>query len=157
MLGIIGFILLISVPLVGFPLLIIAGTAYYFWSKQPKQQAKRKLAKARKFFNQQNYDEAIVLLKEANELDKENYDIVRLLGGALYNSEKYDKAIEHLKNFLTSNPTDIDTQIILANCFYKTKQHKEAIGILQKLPKDFELNLKVIQLLGACFCCTKAI
>ncbi len=154
-LGIIGFIFAISIPAVGFPLLIIGGVAYYFWSKQPKQRARRKLAKARKFFNQQNYDEAITLLKEANELDKENYDVIRLLGGVLHNSEKYDKAIEYLKSFIASNSTDIETQIILANCFYKTKQYKEAIGILQKLPENFELNLKVIQLLGVCFAAQK--
>ncbi len=153
--GIVDFILLVSFPLVGIPLLIIGGIAYYFWAKRPKQQAKRKLAKARKIFNQQNYDKVIALLKEANQLDKENYDVIHLLGGALNNSEKYDEAIEYLRTFLASNPTDINTQIVLANCFYKTKQYKEAINILQKLPEDFELNLKVIQLLGACFAAQK--
>ncbi|MEW6610076.1 MAG: DUF4236 domain-containing protein [Patescibacteria group bacterium] len=154
-LGIVGFVLLVSVPAVGFPLLILGGIIYYFWSKQPKQKAIRKLTKARKFFNQQSYEEAITLLKEATQLDKENYDVIRLLGGALHNLEKYDEAIEHLKNFLATNPTDIDTQIIYANCLYKTKKYKEAIDILQKLPEDFELNLKVIQLLGACFAAQK--
>ncbi|MFZ3065822.1 MAG: DUF4236 domain-containing protein [Nitrospirota bacterium] len=154
-LAIVGFVLLFTVPAVGFSLFIIGGIAYYFWSKQPKQQAKRKFAKARKFFNQQNYEEAITLLKESNQLDKENYDVIRLLGGAFHNSEKYDEAINYLKNYIAANPTDIDTQIIYANCLYKTKKYKEAIDILQKLPENFELNLKVIQLLGACFAMQK--
>ena len=154
-LGIVGLILLILVPVVGFPLLIIGGIIYYFWSKQPKQKAIQKFTRAENFFNQQNYEEAIVLLNEANQLDKDNYDVIRLLGSTLHNSEKYDEAIKYFKNFLVTNPTDIDTQIIYANCLYKIKKYKEAINVLQKLPEDFELNLKVIQLLGACFAAQK--
>lgn len=154
-LGIVDFILLVFVPAFGFSLLIIGGIAYYFWLKHPIQQAKQRFAKAGNYFNQQNYDKAVTLLKEANQLDKNNYDIINLLGAAFYNSEKYGEAIEYLKDFLVSNPTDIDTQIVLANCFYNTKQYKEAIDILQKLPEDFELDLKVIQLLGTCFAAQK--
>ncbi len=55
--GFIELILLIFVPKVGFTLLLIGIIAYVFWAKHPKQQANRKLAKARKFFNQQNYEE----------------------------------------------------------------------------------------------------
>ena len=137
----------ITNPAFGIILLII----YYFWSKTPKQQAKKKLAKARKFFNQQDYEEAIKLLNEARKLDSENNNVIYLLGGSCHNFEKYKKAINPFKNFLSKFPEDINVQMALANCYYKTEKYKEAITILQKVPEDFEQYLKIIQLLGACF------
>ena len=148
---IIGIIVLIVNPVLGFILFAIGGIAYYYWSKNPKQQAKKRLEKARKFFNQQNYEEATELLNEARDLDSENNDVVYLLGASYHNSEQYEKAIEPLKNFLAKFPEDIDVQMLLSNSYYKTEKYKEAIAILQKVPEDFEQYLTIIQLLGACF------
>lgn len=147
--------LLISVPPVGFPLVIIGGTVYYLWLKKPKQQANQKLQKARKFFNQQNYEEAINLLTEAHELDNSNYDVIRLLGASLHNSEKFDESIRYLEIFLEKYPLEADLRLNLANCLYRTGKYGDAIGILQKLPEDCDQNLKVIQLIGACFAAEK--
>lgn len=151
LLVIIEIIIFIANPVFGLVLLVIGGVSYYYWSKTPKQQAKKRLIKARKFFNQQKYDEAIKLLNEAKKLDVENDDILYLLGASYHNFEKYDEAIKPLKSFLAKFPENIDVQMILANCYYKTEKYKEAIVILQKVPEDFEQYLKIIQLLGACF------
>lgn len=144
-------ILVLFIPPIGIPLLILGGIIYYFWSKKPKQQANQKLVKANKLLNGGNYDEAIKLLKESNELDNTNKEILRLIGGALNNTEKFEDAVQYLEEFLETNPTDFDTQLVLANCFYRTKKYKIAISILQKIPEDFEQNLKTILLLAACF------
>jgi len=150
-LGVILLILIIALPVVGWPLLILSIIAYIYWYRQPKQQARRKLAKAKDFFKQQNYKEAIELLQDAEKFDDSNNDVMRLLGGAFHNSKKYSKAIKYLKKYLSTNQTDLYSWLVLANCYYKTKKFKKAIDILQKMPGDFKQDFKVIQLLGACF------
>lgn len=149
--GIIGLILLFSAPALGFLFLVATGTTYYFWSQQPKQKAKKKFKQGRKFFNNQNFEEAIRLLKEAQLLDTENQNITYLLGGALHNAEKYEEALKYLQPYFINNPMDFKTQLLLAHCYYKTKNFDLAIKLLQTIPEDFEQSLKVIQMLGACF------
>ncbi len=150
-----GIVLLVSVPKVGLALLAIVGIAYCFWARQPKQRAKRKLAKARKFLNQHNYEQAIRLLTEAHEIEGANDEITRLLAMVLHDCERFDEAINLLKNILERNPGDIDSRLVLASCFYRAGRYSDAIAILQKLPEELQRDLKVIRMLGACFLALK--
>jgi len=150
-----GIILLIRVPMVGAALLATVVITYCLWVRKPSQRAKRKLAKATKLLNQHKFEQAIILLKEAHEIDAKSDEITRLLGMALHDSERFDEAINLLRNILETNPTDVDSRWVLASCLYRTGKYSGAIAILQKLPEELQHDLKVIRMLGACFLAKK--
>jgi len=155
-LGIVVLIIfLISLKLAAIPIVLIGAICYYVWWKSPEQQAKRNVTAAQVLVQQQVYEEAIRLLQEAIQLDKNNKEAPSLLGLTYSGAEKYEEALPYLQNFLTQNPTDYQRWIVLANCLYKAKKLNEAIEILQKFPPEFEGDLRVIQLLGACFAALK--
>lgn len=151
--GIILWLYLVSeYPSFGIFMFMFVGVCYLVWRTGSDQQAKAKLKKARKFFNEENYAEAVKLLEEAADLDKENRDVIYFLGASLHNAGEYKKAMPHLKALLEHDSQNFDVQLLLANCYYQTQNYADAINLLQKIPlDDEEPDLKAIQLLGACF------
>lgn len=148
-----GIVLIISVifPPVGIVVGLIIAIFIGNYLFSGKEKAKRKLKKARDFFNQGKYSESLTILLEAEKLDSENQDIIYLLGGCFHNLEKFSEAIDYLQTYCKKNPTDCHAKLILANSCYKSKKYNEAIEIAQEIPDDFPQYSKAIQLIGGCF------
>ncbi|MBN1384169.1 MAG: DUF4236 domain-containing protein [Elusimicrobia bacterium] len=147
----IGFILLLIKPIIGFFVLLIMGIVNYTWYSSPTEKAKRKLQKSKKHISEQNYEESIKCLLEANNIDPKNEDIIYLLGKVLHEVGKYSEAILYFKVIFDKYPEDYEIKLLIGNCYYKINKFDEALNVLQKIPEEFEEYLKVIQLLGACF------
>lgn len=150
-----GIFLLVAGQVSGLIPIFSGGIIYYFWRNRPKQQIQRKLAEIKTLLDSQNYEEAIRLAREARGLDKDNDDLLLLLGSLLKDAGKYDEGIEVLKDYVARNTDDFDAQLILANCYYNAKRFHDAIGLLQKFPEERENDIRVIQLLGTCFATEK--
>lgn len=148
---VIWLIVVVINPAIGITMLVAAGIGYWAWSRTPKRQAAKRVAQAKKLFNDQKYDEAIVLLLEAHKFDPTNDQAVYLLGACSHNSGKFNDAIVYFQMYLELDPENAEIKLLLAHSHYNAENYNEAIHILQKFPDEGEPNIKVIQLLGACF------
>ena len=149
--GIFGFIWLVSSPKSFIPILIISIIIYFFWKNQPKQKIKKKLTEAIKLSQQNYYRQSIVLLKEAELIDKYDPAVICLLGIVLYKDQQYNFAIDYLKRAVSLHSHDIELKTMLARCFYNSKKYDEAINILQNMPENSQDDLDIIKLLSSCF------
>ncbi|MGI6347614.1 MAG: DUF4236 domain-containing protein [Patescibacteria group bacterium] len=136
----------------GLFLTVLSIIAYVYYQKQPKQIAKSRIWNAKRLIDKNNNKEAIKLLEEAEINDNENIEIFHLLG-LLFSTEKdFKKSIYYFNKYLEKDPEDLTIKFFLADSYYENKEYEKAIKILQKLIDILpELEIKIIQLLGACF------
>ena len=132
-------------------LILIGAIGYFVWSRQPQQQMHRQLSKANQLLEERNHIDAIKLLKEILNQDKDNQDAIRLLALALYNSENYPEAQPHLEALHNSEPSDKNVLMMYSNCCFRTGNYEAAIKLLQESPENTEMDINSIKLLGSCF------
>ena len=148
-------IIWITIPPLGIFFLIIYFVIRSRKSRTPQAQIKKKFVEAQKFISEKNYNEAIRVYKEAEQIDAWNYEVIVMLGATLHDSGEFKKAIEYLNKALSINQNTPRIQLILGSALYKIGDFNKAISVLQKIPDDFEDNLKVIQLIWASFASQK--
>lgn len=122
---------------------------FVFNSKGGK--VKRLINKAIKLKDNDQQETAIEVLKDAFNINAENYGVNFLLGCYLHNEGKFNDAKVYIQNAINLNGDDMQCKVLLANCYYQTKQYEMAIPLLQMIPEDYDRYIKVIELLGSCF------
>jgi tetratricopeptide (TPR) repeat protein len=78
------------------------------------------------------FDEAIVRMKKAEELDPLSADTGRALGIIYYWAGRYDEAIAQLRKVLELAPQDAQTHEALADVYARKGMHEESIAELQQ-------------------------
>jgi tetratricopeptide (TPR) repeat protein len=78
------------------------------------------------------FDEAIIRMKKAEELDPLSADIGRGLGITYYWAGRYDEAIAQLRKVLELAPQDAQTHEALADVYARKGMQKESIAELQQ-------------------------
>jgi len=147
---IISFFLLGN-PIVGVPLLIVGIYWLHNITKQPWFIIKSNTRKAVKFLKKNDFNQALVPLQNAINLQSNNNELNYLLGVTLLGINKNENAIEHLKIYINNNPQDLDANLVLAYTLYKNGMFKEVISILQKFSPEYVNFLLVIIMLGDSF------
>jgi len=145
---ILGVLFLIGNPILGIPLAAGGGFWLYKMSKTPWYRYKENIAKAKKLLKSDKFDEAIPLLKAAQEVDSNSTEMHYLLGVAEHAIGEYKKSIEHLSAYVDSASSDLDAKLVLAYSYYKLEQYQDTIPLLQEFPENYPDNLLVILLLG---------
>lgn len=74
----------------------------------------------------EDYQQAIISLKEASQLEPEDADVYYNLGVAYYSLSDYQQAIVYLNKGLQLQPQDAQAHRLLGNAYYFTGQHENA-------------------------------
>jgi tetratricopeptide (TPR) repeat protein len=117
----------------------------------PTNRVKRLIKKANNLYGLNNKERAIEVLKEANLIKPNIWNVQFLLGAYLEDNEQYKEGLPYLQEAAKLDGNDMQTKLLLANCYYQTEQYETAISILQGMPETYERFIKVIELLGNCF------
>lgn len=148
---IIGLICLFGNPILG--IILLGGGGYWMYRiiKEPWYKVKKCLKTAKKLLKSEKYEEALLPLDEAINLEPTNNNIHYLLGATQHINGKYKESLEHLKRYIDSNAADLDAKLVLAYSHYKLEQYKEVVPLLQQFPQEHPNYLLVLLLLGDSF------
>ncbi len=80
----------------------------------------------------QEWEEALVHLKKANELHPNNPEILRCLGWATFNCNKRSQGIVILERALNLDPENSLTLCDLGICYLQTKNFNKSVELLKK-------------------------
>ncbi len=99
------------------------------------------LEKANSFYENEEYENAIVEYEKILSQREGNYDLYANLAKAYYNKENYVKSIENFEKALEieQNPNEIYS---LANAYSQNKEYAKAIETFDKLTNDYPLYAK---------------
>jgi Tfp pilus assembly protein PilF len=92
---------------------------------------------AKTFMRQGDFDNAIVILTRALQMDKSNLDMQKDLVMSYYYKRDYDKALDGVKTMLDRDDADVVTYQIAGNVYKALEEVKEGDKIYKKGLKKF--------------------
>lgn len=126
--------------------LFLASTTLFAQSKEDKDKAAELGAQAIELVDNGRYDEGILLLKKADQLDPKNSTYKYEIAYALYHQEKYEEASKVLKSILKKKDATANYYQLLGNSYdmlgapgLALDTYKEGI---EKFPKAGSLYLE---------------
>ena len=127
--------------------LLLALNANAIFGLKGRTEQKKQIAKARQAFAEENYPEAIRLMKDFTLKDAPKRRIKRayvLIADSYIAMEEYDKAMLTLSEALEFYPKDIDLRLTLAGVYYICDLNSRAIEEYEQVLKQDEDNPKAI-------------
>lgn len=100
------------------------------------------------YFDNQYYDEAVIVMKEAIQLFPEDFVVNLILGLSLSQSGNNDEAKEYLKKSVELNPNDITALSAYGFTLNQLQENDEAIKILNKALQIKPDEISVLGTLG---------
>ncbi|MDR1402739.1 MAG: tetratricopeptide repeat protein [Tannerellaceae bacterium] len=105
---------------------------------------------ASSYFKLEKYDEALIYLKKAIDVNP-GYALNYALSGTIYNKQKkYDKCMEALETYIALKPEDIESYQILSNACFEAKKYAKAIHYAQEYLKYHPDDADMYLLTGMC-------
>ena len=131
--------------ILGLGLLFLSPTNLSAQSKEDKQQAQNFYKEAVELAVMSNTrDQAIDLLKKAEDLDPDNLNYPYEIAQVLYKQSKYNEAILYLTKFTFHKNITAQSFEIQGNCYRRLKEFDHAINVLndgiKKFPKAANLH-----------------
>jgi tetratricopeptide (TPR) repeat protein len=127
-------------------LFLFLGTGCLVYGQSDKEKAFEKGKQAVKLEDQEKYDEALVLLNEAQQLDPERYSYPYEMGYTYYMKKEYPKALDKFKEVITYKNISDQCYQMLGNIYDVMGDSANAMKSydegLKKFPKSGRLYLE---------------
>jgi len=148
--SVLSFILLISVPVLGFLSIIGQFTSMYLSSKSLKGQARKLFLSGKNLYNSQNYSEALKKFNETLALYPNLFSLHSILGDIYFQIKNFKEAVFHYEELL-KHENSLEFKFKLGNVYILNNQIQEAINVFQSFPSPYKEDLTVICSLANCF------
>lgn len=118
----------------------------------PELEAASILQQATAALNQGDYQRALALVRQAEELDPTNSKVDEVLGATLNNLGQHEEAVRYLERYTAVDLSNHMLVYGLAACYYNLKEYDKGIRTINELPESVRsTDLTALRVLALCY------